>query len=109
MFVNYSAGTAHQMASYKTHPSTSDVHNPNLEIVDVHPSVRGVLGLLADSLGHPVDQLQVEGVLLGNLVLGRELQAVLVVLSQLKRETACNFSDMSRSIMLSRSRTARVT
>ena len=63
--------------------------NPNLEIVDVHPSVRGVLGLLADSLGHPVDQLQVEGVLLGNLVLGRELQAVLVVLSKLRRETAC--------------------
>merc|ERR1719394_1899582 len=26
----------------------------------VDTSVRGVLGLLADSLGHPVDQLQVE-------------------------------------------------
>jgi hypothetical protein len=34
--------------------------------------------MLCDSI-HPVDQLQVEGVLLRHLVLGGELEAVLVV------------------------------
>ena len=57
----------------------------NLEIIDVDPTIGGVLGLLANGLGHPVDQLQVEGVLLRHLVLRGQLQAVLVVLRKLNR------------------------
>ena len=55
----------------------------NLEIIDVDPTIGGVLGLLANGLGHPVDQLQVEGILLGHLVLRGQLQTVLVVLRKL--------------------------
>ena len=57
----------------------------NLEIIDVDPAIRGALGLLANGLGHPVDQLEVEGVLLRHLVLRGQLQAVLVVLRKLNR------------------------
>ena len=90
MFVNYMRGQLIKWYHIDfIQARVIQTSNPNLEIVDVHPSVRSVLGLLADSLGHPVDQLQVEGVLLGNLVLCRELQAVLVVLSQLRGEKAC--------------------
>ena len=59
----------------------------NLEVIDVDPAIRGTLGLLTDGLGHPVDQLEVEGVLLRHLVLRRQLQAVLVVLRKLNRKT----------------------
>ena len=55
----------------------------NLEIIDVNSTIIGILGLLADGLGHPVDQLQVEGILLGHLVLRGQLQTVLVVLRKL--------------------------
>ena len=57
----------------------------NLEIIDVDPAIRGALGLLANGLGHPVDQLEVEGVLLRHFVLRGQLQAVLVVLRKLNR------------------------
>lgn len=60
----------------------------NLEIIDVDPTIGGVLGLLANGLGHPVDQLQVEGVLLRHLVLRGQLQAVLVVLRKLNINTS---------------------
>ena len=55
----------------------------NLEIIYVNSTIGGILGLLADGLGHPVDQLQVKGVLLGHLVLRGQLQTVLVVLRKL--------------------------
>ena len=57
----------------------------NLEVIDIDPTIGGVLGLLANSLGHPVYQLQVEGIPLRNLVLRRQLETVLVVLRKLNR------------------------
>ena len=57
----------------------------NLEVIDIDPTIGGVLGLLANGLGHPVYQLQVEGILLRNLVLRRQLETVLVVLRKLNR------------------------
>ena len=57
----------------------------NLEVIDIDPPIGGVLGLLANGLGHPDNQLQVEGVLLRHLVLRRQLETVLVVLRKLNR------------------------
>ena len=78
----------------------------NLEIIDVDPAIRGALGLLANGLGHPVNQLQVEGVLLRHLVLGRELQAVLVVLRKLNRIASKAYSTyfMAKAIQWQRKR-----